>query len=269
MARGARARLGADVAVVGDGHRRARAAGRPRSRSGSSTCTRRGPAASARRDFIVPGDRETVRARAAVAALHLVRTTCHRVVTDTSQVSPLAWPASERFASSARSASPTTRSTRSSRWQQRELARRAGSSRPTNLHLTLAFLGSPAGRRAAGDRRRASRRRRRAPAASLRGARLPRDAERRDAHLRRRGRRARPRSPGACTGCSRSSASTGARRGPGSRTSPCCGSASGRASTRRCPELGEVVRPTRLFTFPAAARWGAVRGSRTIALGPS
>ena len=32
-----------------------------------------GPAGSGRRDFVVPGDRETVRLRAAVAALHLVR----------------------------------------------------------------------------------------------------------------------------------------------------------------------------------------------------
>ena len=32
-----------------------------------------GPGGDARLDFVAPGDRETVRARAAVAALHLVR----------------------------------------------------------------------------------------------------------------------------------------------------------------------------------------------------
>ena len=38
-----------------------------------------GPAGELARDFVVPGDRETVRGRATVAALHLVR----RLVTET------------------------------------------------------------------------------------------------------------------------------------------------------------------------------------------
>ena len=77
MARGARERLGADVAVsvtgvAGPGE------GARRSRSASSSCTRRGRWASATCVSSFPGDRETIRSRSAVAALHLVR----RLVTE-------------------------------------------------------------------------------------------------------------------------------------------------------------------------------------------
>ncbi len=73
MAAGARDALGADVAVVGHRRRRPGRRHRRRSPSGSSTCTRSGPSGELARRLDFPGDRETIRLRAAVAALHLVR----------------------------------------------------------------------------------------------------------------------------------------------------------------------------------------------------
>ena len=72
MARGARERLGADVAVAVTGSP-GPTAGRRRSRSGSSTSTPRARTAGAGREFSFPGDRDSIRARATVGALHLVR----------------------------------------------------------------------------------------------------------------------------------------------------------------------------------------------------
>ncbi len=72
MARGARERLGADVAVsvtgiAGPG------GGTPEKPVGLVYLCAAGPEGARARDFVVTGDRETVRARATVAALHLVR----------------------------------------------------------------------------------------------------------------------------------------------------------------------------------------------------
>jgi nicotinamide-nucleotide amidase len=72
MARGARERLGADVAVsvtgiAGPG------GGTPEKPVGLVYLCASGPDGDRAQDFVVPGDRETVRGRAAVAALHLVR----------------------------------------------------------------------------------------------------------------------------------------------------------------------------------------------------
>ena len=120
---------------------------------------------------------------------------------------------------------------------------------PSNLHVTLAFLGSrPAGelpaigaalRTAAAERRRAA-----APA-----ARLPRDAQRRDAHLRRRGRTRRGGRRAAARAPRGARASTSARSGRGSRTSPCSGSASAPRPPAAAAGPGtSSFRPTRLFT---------------------
>ena len=72
MARGARERLGADVAVsvtgiAGPG------GGTPEKPVGLVYLCASGPDGERARDFVVTGDRETVRGRATVAALHLVR----------------------------------------------------------------------------------------------------------------------------------------------------------------------------------------------------
>jgi nicotinamide-nucleotide amidase len=72
MARGARERLGADVAVsvtgiAGPG------GGTPEKPVGLVYMCASGPGGERALDFVVPGDRETVRGRASVAALHLVR----------------------------------------------------------------------------------------------------------------------------------------------------------------------------------------------------
>jgi len=77
MARGARERLGADVAVsvtgiAGPG------GGSAEKPVGLVYLHASGPAGDKARQFDFPGDRETIRLRAAVAALHLVR----RLVTE-------------------------------------------------------------------------------------------------------------------------------------------------------------------------------------------
>jgi nicotinamide-nucleotide amidase len=78
MARGARARLGADVAVsvtgiAGPG------GGSPEKPVGLVYLCASGPGGERSSDFVVTGDRETVRRRATVAALHLL----HALVTET------------------------------------------------------------------------------------------------------------------------------------------------------------------------------------------
>jgi len=73
MVGGARARLGADVAisvtgVAGPG------GGTPEKPVGLVFLHAQGPEGSLARRLELPGDREAIRARSAVAALHLVRT---------------------------------------------------------------------------------------------------------------------------------------------------------------------------------------------------
>jgi nicotinamide-nucleotide amidase len=72
MAQGARARLGADLAVSVTGIA-GPDGGTPEKPVGLVYLCAAGPGAERARNFVVTGDRETVRARATVAALHLVR----------------------------------------------------------------------------------------------------------------------------------------------------------------------------------------------------
>jgi nicotinamide-nucleotide amidase len=72
MARGARERVGADVAVAITGIA-GPGGGTPEKPVGLVYLCASGPDGELAQDFVVPGDRETVRGRAAVAALHLVR----------------------------------------------------------------------------------------------------------------------------------------------------------------------------------------------------
>jgi nicotinamide-nucleotide amidase len=77
MAAGARARLGADLAVAVTGIA-GPGGGTPEKPVGLVYVHASGPSRERAADFTAPGDRETVRGRAAVAALHLVR----RLVTE-------------------------------------------------------------------------------------------------------------------------------------------------------------------------------------------
>ena len=81
MARGARERLGADVAVsvtgiAGPG------GGTPEKPVGLVFLCASGPGGELARDFVVTGDRETVRRRATVARAPSRARTCHKVVKD-------------------------------------------------------------------------------------------------------------------------------------------------------------------------------------------
>jgi nicotinamide-nucleotide amidase len=77
MARGARERLQADVAVAVTGVA-GPGGGTPEKPVGLVHLHASGPDGELAREFTYPGDRESVRVRSAVAALHLVR----RLVTD-------------------------------------------------------------------------------------------------------------------------------------------------------------------------------------------
>ena len=72
MARGARARLGADVAVAVTGIA-GPGGGTPEKPVGLVYLHAEGPDGAAAREFSFPGDRASIRSRAAVGALHLVR----------------------------------------------------------------------------------------------------------------------------------------------------------------------------------------------------
>jgi PncC family amidohydrolase len=73
MARGARDRLRADVAVAVTGIA-GPGGGSPDKPVGLVYLHAAGPDGERAADFVSPGDRETVRTRATVAALHLLRT---------------------------------------------------------------------------------------------------------------------------------------------------------------------------------------------------
>jgi len=78
MARGARARLGADVAVAVTGIA-GPGGGTERKPVGLVHLHAEGPDGGSARELTVPGDRESIRARSAVMALHLVRRLLTRV----------------------------------------------------------------------------------------------------------------------------------------------------------------------------------------------
>ena len=73
MARGARERLAADVSVAVTGVA-GPGGGTPEKPVGLVYLHAEGPAGSRGRELNLPGDRDAIRARAAAAALHLVRT---------------------------------------------------------------------------------------------------------------------------------------------------------------------------------------------------
>ena len=148
MARGARERLGADVGGRGDrdrrpGRRHAREAGRarlpPRRRAGRRA--RRASSAS-------PATATSIRARAAVGALHLVRAASDTELgTKPYDLARLAWAAMNALRLFLALRLPDDALDALEAWQARRAAAAVRVVPREHLHVTLAFLGAPAGRR--------------------------------------------------------------------------------------------------------------------------
>ena len=142
----------------GDGRRRARRRARRRSRSGSSTCTPRRPRRRAAIEFTYGQDRDSIRRRATVAALHLVAAASDtEPCTKPRDDAPLASKAMRRVRLFCGLRLPDDALDALVAWQ-REHSREGRIVPRDNLHVTLAFLGrQPRARR--GRRRRGAARR--------------------------------------------------------------------------------------------------------------
>ena len=266
MAAGARERARRGRRGRGHGRRRAGRRDAPRSRSGSSSCTRPAPTARRRCASSFPASATRSAARAAVAALHLVRRLLDAEAgTKTYDFAAVASKAMTSSGSSSRSALPDERrSTRSSAGATTELdapAERSSRARAPPRHARVPR------RRPAGELPEIVDALRDAAAAAsrpfaLEPLALPRDEQRRDGRPRATRRARRAGSPATSTSGSSSSASTAREARRGFRTSRCSASASGRASSAaaRARRLRSVRR--RCFPFTSAPGRGAVRGAR-------
>ena len=242
--------------------------GTPRSRSGSSTCTRRARRRARRCDFDLPGDRETIRGaggrrRAAPRAQTSSRSR-HRA----RRTAPLAWKPMTASASSARLRLPDDVLDDLAAWQaEHRLARRGRPAREPARHARVP-------RRPAGATRCRSSRRARAAA--------PR-ARRRSCSSRARYRETRSvgmvvfatraarrrRSPADLDARLERPASTAASGGRGCRTSPCSRFREPPAAARRrCPELGPFS-PSDAAVYSSVLRPGGAEYEvlETVALG--
>ncbi len=140
MAHGARERLGADVAVAVTGVA-GPGGGTAEKPVGLVFVHASGPLGERELRLDFPGDRETIRGRATVAALHLVRRLLRsrdRHVTR----GRLAWRAVTGSASSAPSQLPDDAVAGSGGLAGRARPGRTAGARRGNLHVTLAFLGA-------------------------------------------------------------------------------------------------------------------------------
>ena len=259
MAAGARERLRAAVAVAVTGVA-GPGGGTPEKPVGLVYFHAAGPDGERAAEFSLRGDRDAIRRRSTVTALHLVRRLLTQADTNAYAFRPLASRVVIGFASSSAFGCRTRSSTAS--WHGEPRTSRGGSSRRDNLHVTLAFLGATPrdelpGIVAATEPI--------APHGPYRFSAppLPGDEERRDAGARRRDRQRRPGRGGAP---SRGSRRLGVYRRERREWLPHVTVLRFRERPRLRPE---AARPRRLrsvrggcLPFGAAADRRAVRGSR-------